>query len=260
MSKHKAQSGRSEARGRSLTSLDYHERTYRNKISKGNLTTFHISVEQTDLFISADHDLKDRALKSVYTYRRQIEEYIKYRPVFLESLKPIDEDPIAPPIIRAMLNASRAASVGPMAAVAGVIAHYVGTDLLAMSDTVIVENGGDIFIASPNTETHVGMFAGNSPLSNRVSLKIRPENTPVCVCTSSGTIGHSLSLGRADAVCVVSGSGALADAVATSLGNLVKGEADIKNTLDIGSKINGVIGIIIIINDKLGAWGDIELS
>lgn len=260
MSKHKAESEKSKAQGRNLTSLDYNERTYRNKISKGNLTTFHLSVEQTDIFISADHDLKDHALKSVYTYRRQIEEYIKYRPIFLESLTPIEGDSFAPPIIRTMLDASRDAGVGPMASVAGVIAHFVGTDLLDISDTVIVENGGDIFIKNTLIETHVGIFAGNSPLSYRISLKIRPENTPVCICTSSGTIGHSLSLGTADAVCIVSKSGALADAAATSLGNMVKGGGDIKKALDFGSKIDGVVGIVIIVKDKLGAWGDVELT
>ena len=256
----KAESERSKTQRCNPTSMGCHERTYRNKISKGNLTTFHVTVEQTDLFISTDRDVKEHALQSVFVYRRQIEEYIKYRPVFLESLTPIERDHIAPPIIRDMLDASHTAGVGPMASVAGVIAQYVGTDLLAISETVIVENGGDIFITSPHTETHVGIFAGDSPLSYRMSLKIRSENTPLCVCTSSGTIGHSLSLGIADAVCVVSKSGALADAAATSLGNMVKGEGDIRNTLDVGSEIQGVLGIVIIVKDKLGAWGDVEFA
>jgi len=256
----KLESGRSNIRNPDLSSTEYHERTYRNKISKGKLITFRVALEQTDLFISADCDLKEQAFKSVYAYRRQIEEYIKYRPIFLESMEPIDGDPIAPPIIMDMLDASRTAGVGPMAAVAGVIAHYVGINLLEMSETVIVENGGDIFIASPHTERHIGIFAGNSPLSYRVSLKILPEKTPVCVCTSSGTVGHSLSLGKADAVCVVSKSGALADAAATFLGNRVKGEGDIRKTIDFGSKIDGVLGLVIIVKDKLGAWGDVELS
>ncbi|MBN2515961.1 MAG: UPF0280 family protein [Deltaproteobacteria bacterium] len=244
---------------RSHPSTVCHDRTYRAKIHRGNYATFHVAVEQTDLLITADRDLKDLVLKSVYAYRRQIEEYITYRPVFFESLTPIDVDPVAPPIIREMEDASRVAGVGPMAAVAGAIAQYVGMDLVGMSDTVIVENGGDIFIHSPRNETRVGIFAGDSPLSYKVSLKIQSEKTPLCVCTSSGTVGHSLSFGQADAVCVISKSGALADAAATSLGNMVKGEGDIRHALDRGSTIEGVLGIVIIVNDKLGAWGDVEL-
>jgi ApbE superfamily uncharacterized protein (UPF0280 family) len=253
----KSATERSNAALQSRSSTAYRDRTYRAKIHRGNLATFQVAVEQTDLLITADRDLKDQVLKSVYTYRRQIEEYIAYRPVFLESLAPIDADSAAPPIVRAMVDASRAAGVGPMAAVAGAIAHYVGMDLTGVSDTVIIENGGDIFIHSSGSETKVGIFAGDSPLSNRVSLKITGEKTPVCVCTSSGTVGHSLSFGRADAVCVVSKSGALADAAATSLGNMVKGEGDIRHALDRGATIKGVLGIVIIVNDRLGAWGDV---
>jgi ApbE superfamily uncharacterized protein (UPF0280 family) len=146
-----------------------------------------------------------------------------------------------------------------MAAVAGVIAHYVGRDIAGYTDTVTVENGGDIFIHNPMGETTVGIFAGSSPLSHKVSLKIHGDATPLCVCTSSGTVGHSLSFGQADAVCVVSKSGALADAAATAIGNMVKGKGEISYALDSGSRIEGVLGIVIIVNDRLGAWGDIEL-
>jgi hypothetical protein len=81
---------------------------------------------------------------------------------------------------------------------------------------------------------------------------------PLGICTSSGTVGHSLSFGRADSVCVTSKSASLADAAATAIGNLVKGEGDVKKALEAGAKIEGVLGIVIIIKDKLGACGAIE--
>lgn len=238
--------------------MEYRERTYRNELLKGNLTSFHVSVRETDLFISSDRDLTEAALQSIYRYRGFIETYIKSHPRFLTSLIPIEKDDLAPPIVRDMLETSRMAGVGPMAAVAGAIAQYVGCDLLEESRNVIVENGGDIFLKSEN-EVRVGIFAGESPLSYQVALKVRPEEMPLGVCTSSGTIGSSLSFGRADAVCVTSKSASLADAAATAIGNLVKGEGDVKKALEAGAKIEGVLGIMIIIKDKLGACGAIEL-
>jgi ApbE superfamily uncharacterized protein (UPF0280 family) len=92
-----------------------------------------------------------------------------------------------------------------------------------------------------------------------VSIKVRKEEMPLGVCTSSGTVGHSLSFGCADACCVKSGSAALADAAATAIGNIVKSEKDIQNGLTTGMKIEGVLGIVIIIGGQLGAAGDIEL-
>ena len=239
--------------------MKYQERTYRNRVSrKENLVSFQVKVGETDLYISAGRDLTDIARKSVHRYRRFIEEYIKHRPQFLDSLVPIKPDEMAPAIIKDMLKASRISGVGPMASVAGAVAQYVGMDLLEDSDDVIVENGGDIFLKS-ESEITIGVFAGESPMSHKVALKIRPEDMPLGICTSSGTVGHSLSLGRADAVCVTSKSASLADAAATSIGNRVRKERDIKAALESGAEIEGILGILIIFGDKLGAYGAIEL-
>ncbi len=83
----------------------------------------------------------------------------------------------------------------------------------------IVENGGDIWIASPSAVT-VGLYAGEHPLSGRLALRIPPERLPVSVCSSSGRFGHSLSFGDCDLATVVARDGALADAAATLAGEL----------------------------------------
>ncbi|MBM4271232.1 MAG: hypothetical protein FJ139_03600 [Deltaproteobacteria bacterium] len=82
---------------------------------------------------------------------------------------------------------------------------------------------------------------------------------PMGICTSSGTVGHSLSFGRADAVCVVSQSAIIADASATAIGNLVKRKSDIAFALKRGLNIEGVRGVLIIMGEKFGAAGEIEL-
>lgn len=240
--------------------MKYQERTYRNKICNKELQAFHVSVRETDLFILADHLLSDLVFQSVYKYREYIESYIKHHPHFLTSLVPLEQDNFAPDIVRDMLKAGEIARVGPMAAVAGAIAEYVGQDMLLHGcRNVVVENGGDIFLKTEQ-EVTVGVYAGESPLSYKVRILIKPEQMPLGLCTSSGTVGHSLSLGRADAVCVLSHSVSVADAAATAIGNLVRNKNDINKALAWGFKIKEVSGILIISGDQLGVQGNIELA
>jgi hypothetical protein len=146
-----------------------------------------------------------------------------------------------------------------MAAVAGAFAEFVGRDLLKYSTEIIVENGGDIFLKTTKSRL-VGVYAGeDSPLTGKVALKIEPADTPLGICTSSGTVGHSLSFGKSDAVIVLSPSAALADAAATAIGNLVKTETDIQKALDYARGVTGLVGAAVIINDKMGVWGKINL-
>ncbi len=237
----------------------FEARTYRNLIKTEDLTPFRVTIRETDLFLLAQRKLESETREAVIRYRWQIEEYIRHHPEFRTSLIPVGNNPHAPKIVREMLKASRLANVGPMASVAGAIAEFVGRDLIPFSPEVICENGGDIFIAS-SKERIVGVFAGKSPLSLKVGLRIKPGDTPLGVCSSSGTVGHSMSFGRTDAVCVLSRSAALADAAATSIGNLVKGKGEIERGLNYGSRIQGVIGVLIIVGEAMGIWGGLELA
>lgn len=236
----------------------YEERLYRNLFKGINLEFFDVCVYETDLRIGASRNLYEEALSSVKKYRQQIEVYVSLYPEFLTSLEPVKVQPGAPPIVVRMCEASRKAGVGPMAAVAGAVSEMVGFDLLKYSDEVIAENGGDIFIRTNETRK-VGIYAGNSPLSEKVALEISPEKTPLGVCTSSGTVGHSLSFGKADAAVILSKDAFLADAVATATGNIVKSAADIETAIQFASSIEGVEGVLVIIGDKMGAWGDVKL-
>ena len=150
------------------------------------------------------------------------------------------------------------AGVGPMAAVAGAIAQYVGEGLLTHSQQVIVENGGDIFLKA-NRSVTVSIFAGNSPFSEKIGLRIHPAQMPMGICSSSATVGHSLSMGVTDVVCLLSPSAALADAAATSLGNRVKRKAHLNNVKEWAEQIGEITGGVVIVEDRMATWGDIEL-
>jgi ApbE superfamily uncharacterized protein (UPF0280 family) len=232
---------------------------YRDQIVAKDLVSFPVLVEETDLLIFADRNLQETAQNAVFSLRQQLKTHISRFPEFASTLEPLPFQPDAPPLIREMLKAARLAQVGPMASVAGALAEQVGTELLDHTTQVIVENGGDIFLKVSRDIT-VGIYAGNSPLSNKLAVKIPPASTPLGVCTSSGTVGHSLSFGRADAVTVISGSAALADATATAIGNRVKKAGDIGHGLDLVKHIEGIAGTLIIVDDKFGVWGDIEIA
>ena len=223
-----------------------------------DLVSFTISVNESDLLVHASKHLEEITKEAVLLQREYIEAYIKKCPEFLNALIPLRINGSVPLIIRDMASSSQKAGVGPMAAVAGAIAENVGMELLAYSDEIVVENGGDLFINTCRPVT-VGIFAGKSPLSMRIGLRIDPKNRPVAVCTSSGTVGPSLSFGKADAVSVTSYSCSLADAAATSIGNLVGLKNDIQSAIDFGKKIEGIHGIVVIIDDKMGIWGDINI-
>ena len=233
-------------------------RTYRHWIEGKDLISFEVVIKETDLYIRADCNLQRKAVRRVQKYRAQIEKYAEYQPEFLSSMAPIFVDEKAPRIVRDMADAGKKAGVGPMAAVAGAIAETVGKDLLDSSVEVIVENGGDIFLKTLKRRL-IGIYAGESPLSGRLALEILPEDTPLGICTSSGTVGHSLSLGRADAAIVVSSSTSLADAAATAIGNLVRNAEDISRSIKFAQRMDGLEGVIIIVGDKIGLWGKIKL-
>jgi ApbE superfamily uncharacterized protein (UPF0280 family) len=236
----------------------YQPRTYRHWIKNDVLVSFNVTVKETDLYIRAASNLEAEALEAVVKHRRPLETYIKQHPLFLHSLEPLSVEEDAPAVVAVMAQAAQIARVGPMAAVAGAIAEAVGKDLLAVSPEIIVENGGDIFMKISRTVL-IGVYAGESPFTGKIALEINPEETPLGVCTSSGTVGHSLSFGTADAVIALSRFVALADAAATAIGNRVKNVDDIDATIEQAQTINGLDGVVIIKDDKMGVWGGVKL-
>lgn len=247
----------------------FEPRTYRDLFQGSNLVFFNCSVRETDLQIGVHvtqevpettitpDALQTEAFMSVMRHRSAIEDYAAAHPNFLTSFVPLKATADAPPIVKRMCRAGELAGVGPMAAVAGAISEFVGMDLLRFSPEVIVENGGDIFLKTLSPR-RIGIYAGSSPLSEKVALEI-PAASTLGICTSSGTVGHSVSFGRADAAVVLARDTALADAAATAVGNFAQSEADLKKAVLFASKIPGVSGASVILGDKMAVWGDVKL-
>jgi len=242
-----------------INKTEYKERDYRNLIAGKDLISFQVKEAESDLYIRADQELSSYARQALLNLRVQMENYIYSHPLFKSTLLPYSQDKKAPEIIKSMIYTAALCGVGPMASVAGAIAEFVGKELLNYSSEVIVENGGDIFIKS-NKVRKVSVFAGRSPFSQRIILKIEAQENYIGVCTSSGTVGPSLSFGKADAVTVISDSVLLADAAATAVGNIIKTRKVIEQGLIYAQKIKGVKGVVIIKDDKMGLWGDINFT
>lgn len=203
-------------------------------------------------------DLSEEAEKLVRELRQLLREHIAAQDEFLTSLSPVKRLDGIPAIVQTMYCASELAYVGPMAAVAGAIAEYTGRALLDKTEEIIVENGGDIWLSLKAPVT-VGMYAGRSPFSSKLGIMVRPEQTPMGMCTSSGKVGHSLSFGKADAVTICAKDAALADAVATETCNRIRGEEDLKSAIDFALSIRGVSAALAILDDRIAIKGDIEL-
>jgi ApbE superfamily uncharacterized protein (UPF0280 family) len=239
--------------------MAYEPRTYREQVDATGLVGFEVVYAETDLHVSATRDLSAETDALVRELREELATYIAANPRFAESHVPIAASSGAPAIAKAMAQAAETAGVGPMAAVAGAFAEAVARALEPMSPEVIVENGGDSYLIGTRDRT-VLLGAGDSPLSERVAIIVTGDMMPVAVCTSSGRVGPSLSYGNAHAVTVLAESGALADAAASSIGNLVHGPDDVEKALARAREIPGVTGALVIVDDRIGAVGRVRLA
>jgi ApbE superfamily uncharacterized protein (UPF0280 family) len=207
--------------------------------------------------VLSDKNLKAFAAEELRRLYTQVEDYIRKDPFYGVSYEPVKVDAKAQDIVKSMASSSERAEVGPMAAVAGAIAEFLGQALLRSgAREVVVENGGDIYLKLVK-EKKVGVHAGESAFSNKLAFKVKPEETPLGICTSAATVGHSVSLGEADAVVAVSKSTPLADAAATAIANEVKGREGVKKAIKKAREIKGLCGVLIIKGDELATWGEL---
>lgn len=222
------------------------------------MKSYPVKVKESDLYISTRGDFSAQAEAILRRSRERLEEYIASDKKFSNSLTPVKPSKKMPPVARAMAAASEKSGVGPMAAVAGAIAAEVGRGLLKLTGEVIVENGGDIYIKLDRT-ARAAVFAGESPLNMKIAVEIDSSGREIALCSSSGTVGHSLSGGNADAALCLSEDAALADAAATALANRVVNKDDIEKALNFCKRIKGIDGCLVICKDMFGAAGKIKL-
>lgn len=243
----------------------FQPRTYRTQFNSERFTGFEISYLETDLWIGIDAvsfrpEIIEFALAKIKSFRDKFDEYINVEPFFKKSLKPFLPSDFAPAEAKQMAAASEKAGIGPMSTVAGLFAREVGEEIIQNFSLkeLVIENGGDIFVLLKN-ELLLSVFAGESILSERIGLVIPADKSKLGICTSAGTVGPSLSYGKADAVVVVCEDILLADAFATAFGNKVKSTSDVEKVIKQSEKYSEILSLLIICEDKIGIRGDYEM-
>jgi ApbE superfamily uncharacterized protein (UPF0280 family) len=243
----------------------FEPRTYRSQFNTERFTGFIVKYLETDLWIGIDPasfkiEIKDLAETKIKDLRNQLDNYIKTEPFFKKSLKPFQPAESAPLEAIEMAAAAELAGIGPMSTVAGLFAREVGEEIIQnfSVNELVIENGGDIYVLLKN-EMVLSVFAGESILSERIGLVIPPEKKKLGICTSAGTVGPSLSYGKADAVVVVCEDALMADALATALGNKVKSPIDVEKVIKQSEKYPEILSLLIICEDKIGIWGEYDM-
>ncbi len=200
----------------------------------------------------------DIGVGSLLRNRRQLESFLQRDRSFLEAMSPVDVEEDSPEVVLRMCTAAKKFGVGPMASVAGALADLCLEDMLAKGARFgMVENGGEIAVDGIK-DLLVSIYAGQSPLSNRIGLQLTTTDLPIGIGTSSATVGHAKSLGEGDAAVAICENACLADAAATALGNKVSGsdfEESVRRALEVVDEFPDLRAAIVIRGEWIGMWG-----
>ncbi len=253
-----------------LNKIIFPSEIYRKKVKNKCSFSFRFLYKYSDIYISVDfkRDVKidyESLEKTLKNFIEQIYQKIEFVIVkdnlFKGSLLPVKIKSFYPEEIKKMCNSSSIFGVGPMAAVAGAVNDYIAENLIKSFPDVkklIIENGGDTFIKS-DEDLNVGVYTTNNFFKDKIILNISKENLPCGLCSSSGTVGRSLSLGQCDLAIVMAETSSIADAAATAVANSVKNEDDIGKSVNYFSKFKQIKGLLIIKDKKIGLWGNFKL-
>ena len=242
----------------------YEPRWYRNSMGE-RFRTISYSHLESDIWLAFDIDNKvsDKEIlrflsKKIKNLRNIFEAYFTIHPEFKMSLKPLNALESAPSIISRLAECSQRTKVGPMAGIAGIFSEEIGKALQGefSFNEIVVENGGDLYLDIQD-ELSVKLYAGEHPLSNKLSLRINPKYSPLGLCASSGKFGHSLSFGKADLVVIACKDTILADQMATALANMINQASDIQKVLEINQSNKNILHLSIFAFDAFAMAGEI---
>lgn len=232
---------------------------YQKNISTSGKYSCRLAYKYTELYITSDTDISGKLRGPLISFYEQLEKAIKENKEFEESLAPLKIDKSCPAAVRDMCRSAALFDVGPMAAVAGTICDTIAREVSGACSFLMIENGGDAYIKSENT-VKASLFTGSRYFPENIDISIGPGSTPCGLCSSSGMIGHSFSMGKSDLVTVMSGSTAEADAAATAIANAVKTRSDVDRIMEKYTHHSHLKGLIILKDDRMAAWGDLQLA
>lgn len=230
----------------------YERKNYFNKFKLESAASFKVEVRETNLFVQAQGDLSAKAKDAVFRYRYQIEEYLRQHPAFRETMSPVQIFASAPDIIRYTDLSSRVTNVPPMACMSGAVADFVGKDLAADSQNIVVSSGGDTYVRA-TSEMEVHLHAKGSPFHYKLALKLPEYNYPFGVSTYVPGKGIH-------AVTVLSRSACWASAFARDVGSRLAGGEAPSSVLERARQYSDVGGLVLISGMRVILGGDLTLK
>ena len=241
--------------------VEYTHKFYRDLINASGLRQYRVDYAYSDIFIATDIESSHIPVIALDTLTRlysDLDHIRQSNPEYISALSPIEAAVSGP---ADMDFASRSAGTGPMSAVAGYFADCINRAIRERfnPDTLIVENGGDISAWSKK-DIRAGIFAGESALSGRLNIIIPFNGEMKGICTSSATVGHSLSFGKADSVTIICDTAALADAYATQYCNRLMSEEDLNTLINEINRKPDIRGALLVFRDSLAAAGALRLA
>jgi len=212
-----------------------------------------VEIAETAATIAAEGVFVEPAVDAIKAARREIERQVRRDQYFLTTMEPYTPDDPGP-TVRRMCEAAAVAGVGPMATVAGTIAQVALEAMMAQGcDHGWVDNGGDVALVLSRPAT---MEVFHEPGARTAfALRLEPTGKGIGVCTSSGRLGHSISLGDADVALAMADSAVLADALATAIGNRVRGTSALGTCFDPFKGIPGMIGGLAMVDGEVAMYG-----
>ena len=187
----------------------------------------HLNDGPIDLIIGAEGDAAEvaRAHAAVHArFATVLDELCAELPLLRQPVGVEPQGAVARRMWRATMPLARFAFITPMAAVAGSVAEEMLAAMVAAAPLLaraFVNNGGDIALhLAPGQHYDVGLVDRPDRPSLFSTARITAGDHVHGIATS-GWRGRSFSLGIADAVTVLAGQAAIADAAATLIANAV---------------------------------------
>jgi len=231
---------------------------YRVNVAKKAEFAWKISYKYSDLFISCDRDIYSFIHDKLIDFYNILEQEIKENPDFEKSLIPLKNYSCNNWILSEMYKTSETFNVGPMAAVAGSLCEYISREIQDRVRYLVIENGGDVYIKSTR-DAVISVFLKNNYFGKGLNIKIEKKLLPCGIASSSGTFGHSLSLGNSDIAMVLAKNAIIADAAATAFANKIKNKDDLEKAVNSMKDKEGILGLLAIKDEKIAIYGQMAL-
>ncbi|MGE5227794.1 MAG: hypothetical protein ACM3OO_13045 [Planctomycetaceae bacterium] len=216
--------------------------------------SFDIQVQDLVLRITAPDDFAEESRAAALSFWEQLQSYGLRDPAFRGSKRPLDKVASdAPPIVKEVVAAAAAAGVGPMFSFRGAVVDEVGRFLAAQISEVTVACDGDYFLKAKRRLRLAVKRRGGEP----ITVALEPTGRGIGVST---TLGRGRQGAGPDGLAVIAQTCMLADAAAAGVQACLPKPDGFGMALHYLHRVPGVHGGVVVIGDRIGVSGHVEIA